>query len=260
MQAAIVGLSPTYAGKVTVVKIAENYVVTFNSSLANVDQLTGELFVGGTVQRPLSPVALAGGLQTSMNGALRDAGVAVTVAVALGTGVNLGKLQITPNGSSLRLRFASAVKAESSGGRIALGAPLVKLTLDAGRPATTITRRVEVDLLYENSAFQELGLATVPTRLHYDQPPAADATDAIEFTLFVNGVEVPVTMSSSTAFDDLGGLRRRPSRRAWICRSLPRRTAPPTRTATASRTSASAARASTPRPSTAAAAPATGSS
>src|SRR6185437_8131776 len=91
------------------------------------------------------------------------------------------------------LSFPSPVLASSGGGRISLTAPQVNYTYDDNQPVVTIDRHVAVDLNYTNPALQQLGLGTLPVRLDYN----GFTFTPIQFTLFVNGAQIPVAISAA---------------------------------------------------------------
>ena len=189
-------------------KVDTTYTVTFvgAKSNTNVAQLKGDVFVTGTLPRAASPGLLALSLGSHVTTVLANAGLGFA---KVATGIDAtGHLTISPTGSALALRFVSPIKAEG-GSRVSLTTPDVPLTYDPTKAAVQIDRRIEINVVHENSSFQELGLTTAPTRFDFTTDvtdPIRRATHAIEFTLFVNGKELLVEVPSHNDLSRLDNL------------------------------------------------------
>ncbi|HSB85601.1 MAG TPA: hypothetical protein VLD86_04800, partial [Ilumatobacteraceae bacterium] len=187
-----------------------SYVITFDDSLGDVDALVAA-GTGPTISSPLlahtfsgqvrlakaQAVGLAPALDSAIDALLSDTNIQVTV------GTDTGKLTIHPVGSDLEVAFKSPITATAGGGRIGLDAPLAKVTLSQLAPAVELQRRLEIAVEFDDPAFQEMLIASTPT------PLTGVIEDDIDFTLKVNGTDVPVHLAASTTTTnaDLGQLK-----------------------------------------------------
>ena len=144
---------------------------------------------------------LAPALQAAIAKALQLAGVAgVTVAVDF----NGTKLRVTPSGGTITLTFGSPITVDAGGGRLSVSAGAQKysaLLNGAQTQSVDFQPRTDISVDYADPAFQGLGVTSTPTRFDY----STGTKNSIEFTLVVNGTEVPVSMTS-TAYSDIAGL------------------------------------------------------
>ncbi|TMD73457.1 MAG: hypothetical protein E6I81_04345, partial [Chloroflexi bacterium] len=239
VQVALESLATIGPGNVSVAIAGGAYVVTFSGAgfVGNGQLLlTGSVTYGGVQSTP-SPAEFTAAMQKAVNQALIDAGQAGTsITASLGStdihgcgspiGANYqacvegeiavpqpnvdadaGRMRITANGGPLTLRFESAIQARDPQATISLATPSVNETFDPTQAPASIGRRLEVNLRWKDTSFQELGLNPAPTAFDYASDPKQPAqpiqTDEIKFTMFVNGTEMPVRLASSNLFGRL---------------------------------------------------------
>jgi Ca2+-binding RTX toxin-like protein len=181
------------------------YTVTFDNTLGDVAQLVADgtkleahTVTGQVRAAKAQTLGLGAAIQAAVNASLSS--TAVTIAV----GTDAGKLTITPTNSDLELRVKSAIQVNAGGGRISLDAPLVKTSFSTLEPAVEVARRLQISVDYSDPAFQEMAIASAPTRFD------GKITDAIDLTLKVNSTDVHVTLASgvtaaNTNLDQLVG-------------------------------------------------------
>lgn len=154
------------------------------SDLAYSVVVGSKTYTGSLRAAKVQELGYAAALQSALNATLSGKGVSVTV------GTNAGRLTITPTGGSLELRFKSAITVNAGGGRISLDAPLVKTSFSTLEPAVEVARRLDITVDYSNTAYQEMAIASSPTRFD------GKTSDAIDLTLKVNGTDVQVTLAA----------------------------------------------------------------
>jgi Ca2+-binding RTX toxin-like protein len=141
---------------------------------ANTD---GKLDIGdgkttfGELAGSFTTAKLASAIDKAIDNALKTAGSAVTVDV---TDAGSGKLDIKALGGNIdNIVFGTVnkdgtinttVKVTGGGGRVSLSAAPTTISIDSASAPVTVDRRLEISLDYDNSAFQELGLLSSPTR------------------------------------------------------------------------------------------------
>jgi RTX calcium-binding nonapeptide repeat (4 copies) len=182
------------------------YAAGVNQISASGSGLAGETIIKTTVRQGDIGSTLSAALQSAVNTALAGTGVTVTI-----TGSNGGPLSITPHNGNLAIDYGdpfnatdsakvtAPVMAIVSGSGISLTAPAVTSQPDTAFPATSLNRRVEINTSFTNSAFQELGLLTSPTRFD------GKVTNAIDIHLIVNGTDVEFTTAAGT-YGSVSGL------------------------------------------------------
>jgi hypothetical protein len=150
------------------------------------DPGTGNLSTEVTANNiPLATIAAA--MTNAVNRAIGTPG-AVTIDV------NGGKLRLTNNTSdSLTLTFASPITANAGGGRITLDTPQYKISTQALNTPVTADRRIEITVDSSNTAYTQLGIASVPTRFD------GTISNSINLTLQVNGADVNVSLDKTVA-------------------------------------------------------------
>ena len=84
---------------------------------------------------------------------------------------------------TLELRFATPIKVDAGGGRVALSTSPARFSTDAAATGTRIDRSLEIEITrgYDDAAYQQLGLLSAPTSFTGVSP------DDIELKLIVNG-------------------------------------------------------------------------
>ena len=208
VQTALQKLAGIGAANVTVTKAGNVYTLTFveGKKETNVAQVRGDVFIDVAIARTGSPELLARALTSNVTAALASAGLTfVRLSARLDA---TGHLVFTPSGAPLELTYVSPLQADG-GSRVSIESPSVPYTYDADRAALRIDRRTEVNVVYENSSFQELGLTTAPTRFDFTVDGGDSvrrATDPIEFTLIVNSRELRITLPTHSDFKRLNDL------------------------------------------------------
>ncbi|HWC46112.1 MAG TPA: hypothetical protein VG868_08365, partial [Casimicrobiaceae bacterium] len=205
VQAALGALSGI--GTISVTKSGTTFTV--NWTAPGTHTLSVDVFLTGTAPRALTPAAFAIGLETAVNNVLADAGIDAEITVGLTSG---GFLTITTT-KTLELDFATPVVVDTPvGTRITLLTPGQTYTLDADSTPLTITRTLVINLKFANPAYQELGLATTPTRTVYDglQPETSGLPDDIQFTLNIThgGISygIPVLVQAASTWIGINDL------------------------------------------------------
>jgi len=141
-------------------------------------------------------LGLDNAIEAAVNSQLNGTGISVSV------GLDASKLTVTPTGDKLELRFKSMLQATAGGGRISLDAPLAKVSFSTLEAAVEQSRRLEITVDYDNPAFQEMAIASSPTRFD------GKTSDVITLTLIVNDTPVDVTLAAqagNTNLDQLVG-------------------------------------------------------
>ena len=200
VQAAISGL-PGFTDSITVTGSGGVYTLTFGTTVFN-GNVGGAVILDGSVPYAQDDTAahFATALQTAIQSLFQKAGISGGSDVAVGTSTN--HVTLESNSQDFLLMFPSPVVVTAGGGRISLTAPQVLHTADTSKPSVSISRSVSVDLDYTDPAFQVLGLGTTPTRLTYASPPATE----IDFTLFVNGAQIPIAIADFTGVATINDL------------------------------------------------------
>jgi len=173
---------------------------TANLATMTIDgsKLLATKFSGRLRKASVEANGIASELEDLVNGLLFDTDVRITVTTSS------GKLQIEASGGDVEIRVDSPIKASAGGGRISLDAPLAKTTFSTLEPAIEVQRRIEISVGYNNPAFQEMAIASSPTRFD------GRITDDIDLTLKVNGRDVHLSLldgvtSANTSLDQLVG-------------------------------------------------------
>ncbi len=191
----------------TVVLIVGSTEKKVNGRLRAVDVLdstgvTGSLFdAAGAVStefttQAITAATLATKLTAAVNSALEAAGFG-TYDVTFGT--SSGKLTYdvaaAAGSDTVEVQFASPIKVDAGGGRLSLSTTPAQLTMSTLEPAVSVDRRLEVTVPngYNDSAFQELGLMSAPTRL------TGVTSTEIRFTAILNGTAIQVIVAPSAS-------------------------------------------------------------
>jgi hypothetical protein len=145
-------------------------------------------FTGTVRAAKVAEVGLAAAIQAAVNTRIASTGISITVDTEAG-----GELTIQANGGNVELSFKSAIQAAAGGGRISLDAPLAKISFSDLEPALELQRRLEITVDYSDPAFQEMAIASVPTRFD------GKIADDIDLTLKVNGTDVHLTLAAAVA-------------------------------------------------------------
>ena len=199
VQSAIGALfSPLGLGSATVnvTQSGQSYTVTLGGG-ASLSNLSAKIVLTGSAPVATQNAAgVASALQASLRATLGAAGITSFVPTVTLSG---GMLHVASGGTgSFTLAFASPIVVQSGSASISLASPQANYTFDPNQAVALVNRHLDVSVDYSNSAFQQLGLATSPVKLTY----AAGSLTGIDFTLFVNGAQVPVSISSG----DLGSV------------------------------------------------------
>jgi hypothetical protein len=196
---------PGWSGKVDSVSLSgTTYTITFSNTLGNVSQLVADgskltsKTVNGSVRKfDADTNGLTTAIQSALNGALSVAGVSgVTVDVALDS----SNIQLTPHGANLNIQFRSPITVDSGGGRISISASPITIQVSPLGPPVNDDGRVQVMADFTNRAYQEMGLLTSPTRFD------GNTSQAMDFTLVVNGTEAHVTLPVQSGHTNIGQL------------------------------------------------------
>jgi len=186
VQAALAALSTLSGVAVTVTQSGTTYTIDVQSP-QNISDLTGQIVLTGTVPRTTSPLEFASLLQTQANATLEVAGDgAIRVQVDLTAD---GFLRIGQTGANsgrglqgLKVTFPEPIVADSGGGRISLSARAVTFTPGPGLTPINRSFSLNLNVTYDSSSFQELGLSSSPTPFTFN----GSATPDIEFRLHVS--------------------------------------------------------------------------
>ena len=204
VQSSLDALSTFSGGSATVTQNGTTYTVSLSGgSLSN---LSGQVTLTGSAGVATDlPSAFAAGLQSALRSTLSASGLAYQPTVTI-DGSNELVIASGDGSFGFGLVFPSPVVASAGASQMSLSAPQVLYTFDPSQPVIAIDRHVDVSVEYGNSAFQQLGLASSPVRLTYSA-----ALTPIDFTLFVNEAQIPVSISASdlssvSTIDDLIGV------------------------------------------------------
>ncbi len=208
VQSALEGLASIGAGNVAVTLLEGVYTVTFQGAkaLTNVAQLTAnstELLsakVNGSVKKlaVTDAASLPVAIQAAINNALNQAGVtAITVTAGLD---GSGKITLTPTGGKVNVQFRPALTVDAGGGRIAVEASPVTIAVDALTQSVNVDGHVQITAGFTNTAYQEMGLLSAPTRY------TGTTVNTIDLTLLLNGADsahVTLAAAARTSIEDL---------------------------------------------------------
>lgn len=150
----------------------------------------------------LTASKLATELKSAIDVALERASV---TGFTIATSVSGGKLKLdvsaVPTASdTLELIIDTPFLVEGSGGRISIAGRTGQFSYDELQPPVSASSDVEVYADFLDPAYDELGILSAPTR--YD----GKTTDAIEFTVTLDGTPVSVVVPASSAHTSLDQL------------------------------------------------------
>ncbi len=175
------------------------YTVKFNGGGETVDNLSVKVALTGTatIAGKTTAADIAAGLQQAVRQTLAAAGVSYQPTFTVSGGaITYASGQ---SGFDFMLAFPSPVVAQGGSTGLSLSGPPVQYTFDASQPAVAVSRHVDVSVSsYDDPSFQQLGLSSSPTKLTYASAP----TRGIDLNFFVNGKEVPVSVTTA----DLAGV------------------------------------------------------
>jgi hypothetical protein len=151
----------------------------------------------------VSASTLASRLQEAIASALNLAGVTwFTFTVGTSGGTLTFNVSAVPQaGDKIELAFAQPIVVDAGGGRLSLSTPPVQFSARNLDPAVNVDRFTQTTVDYNDTAFQELGLLSSPTRFD------GQTSDSMAFTLVINGANVPVTLAAQPSNTSITQLR-----------------------------------------------------
>jgi Ca2+-binding RTX toxin-like protein len=171
-------------------------------TLFNMDGTLDLTKLGTTVNDVGHLPTLASRLQDAITSALSLAGVSgFTIAVGTsGTQLTFSVSAVPTPGDTIELAFTTPLEVDAGGGRLSLSTPPVQFSAQALAQAVNVDRDAQVTANFNDTAYQDMGLLSAPTRFD------GTTSNTIDVTLVVNGANVHVTLPAQTTNTNIGQL------------------------------------------------------